>query len=258
MDMFMLCFLTLVASMANTAFAVPAVLGGGFPSTTSGVVNSGVEGIIADPTLPPQKTGGMDYNPEDISRGPDLATFTVINKHTANISTSHQCGAGAPTAVSGFVGEGTMAPNASSAFAVPWNWTGNVAVIDAAYSLTGDVSLIEANYVQTWTSQVAVVDVDISYVNGFTLPIICSCDGKVVTGCIKDLFALGDCPKMDDQNACINPERGDNVTNTAATFFQPCQGEAYTFPNDHGANSYGECQSGSVTCCVGMACGLGK
>lgn len=62
---------------------------------------------------------------------------------------------------------------------------------------------------------------------------------------------------MDDQNACINPERGDNLTNTASPFFQPCQGQAYTFPNDHSANAWGVCQSG-VSCCVGMACGPGE
>lgn len=48
---------------------------------------------------------------------------------------------------------------------------------------------------------------------------------------------------MDDQNACINPKRGDESTYTASPFFQPCQGEAYTFPNDHSANSWAECQS---------------
>lgn len=39
-----------------------------------------------------------------------------------------------------------------------------MAVIDAAYSITGDVSLIEGNYVQTWDSKIAVTDVDVSYV----------------------------------------------------------------------------------------------
>lgn len=47
---------------------------------------------------------------------------------------------------------------------------------------------------------------------------------------------------MDEQNACVNPERGDDFTNTASPFFLPCQGEAYTFTNDHAANSWGECQ----------------
>jgi hypothetical protein len=41
---------------------------------------------------------------------------------------------------------------------------------------------------------VAVADVDISYVNGFSVPISCSCSGTVVTGCTKNLFALNSCP----------------------------------------------------------------
>lgn len=36
--------------------------------------------------------------------------------------------------------------------------------------------------------------------NGFTLPIVCYCNGTQVTGCMKDLFALGDCP--------VSPEPG--------------------------------------------------
>lgn len=160
----MLLFLTFLASVANIALAVPGFLGKGVPTTTSGVVNSGVEGTLAKTSLPPQKTGGPYYNTEDMTAGPEFATISVVNKHSANISTSHAIGAGAPTAVSGAVGEGTMAPDASSSFVVPVNWTGNVAVIDAAYPLTCDVSLIEANYVQTNYSKVAVADVDISYV----------------------------------------------------------------------------------------------
>lgn len=105
--------------------------------------------------------------------------------------------------------------------------------------------------------------------NGFTLPVVCYCNGSQVTGCMKDLFTLGDCPvsptpgaklrparfarsvvlteisarkKLDESDACINPKRGDDLTYTASAFFQPCQGEAYTFANDHAANSWGECQ----------------
>ncbi|KAL2276837.1 hypothetical protein FJTKL_00406 [Diaporthe vaccinii] len=160
-----LLFLTFLALVANMTLAIPTNPGKVFTTTASGVVNSGVEGTLTELTIAPEKTGsGIDYSVEDIPLGPEFMTFTVVNKHTANISTTHVVGAGAPTAVSGPVGAGTMAPNASSSFAVPVNWTGNVAVIDAAYSLTGDVSLIEGNYVQTWNSKIAVTDVDISYV----------------------------------------------------------------------------------------------
>lgn len=160
-----LFFLTFLALVADMALAIPANSGKAFTTIASGIVNSGVEGTMTEMTIAPQKTGdGSEHSILDIPIGPEFMTFTVVNKHTASISTTHVVGAGAPTAVSGPVGAGTMAPNASSSFAVPLNWTGNVAVIDAAYNITGDVSLIEANYVQTWNSITPVTDVDISYV----------------------------------------------------------------------------------------------
>lgn len=104
--LFFLTFLTLVANMA---LAIPANPGKGLTMTISGVVNSGVEGTLTETTMAPQKTGGgINYNIEDIPIGPEFMTFTVVNKHTANISTTHVVGAGAPTAVSGAVGAGTM------------------------------------------------------------------------------------------------------------------------------------------------------
>lgn len=104
-----LFFLTFLVFVANMALAIPANPGKFSAMTTSGVVNSGVEGTLTDTTMAPQKTGGgIDYNVEDIPLGPEFMTFTVVNKHTANISTTHVVGAGAPTAVSGAVGAGTM------------------------------------------------------------------------------------------------------------------------------------------------------
>lgn len=165
MNTLALHFLTFLALVANMALAIPTNHGKSFTTVASGIVNSGVEGTLTGSTVAPQKTGGgFGYSIQDIPIGPEFMTFTVVNKHTASISTTHVVGAGAPTAVSGPVGAGTMAPNASSSFAVPLNWTGNVAVIDAAYSITGDVSLIEANYVQNWNFSTPVTDVDISYV----------------------------------------------------------------------------------------------
>lgn len=104
-----LLFLTLVALVANLTLAIPTNPGKVFTTITSGVVNSGVEGTLTELTIAPEKTGsGIDYSVEDIPLGPEFMTFTVVNKHTANISTTHVVGAGAPTAVSGPVGAGTM------------------------------------------------------------------------------------------------------------------------------------------------------
>ncbi|KAL8954923.1 MAG: hypothetical protein Q9193_007011 [Seirophora villosa] len=40
----------------------------------------------------------------------------------------------------------------------------------------------------------------------------------------------------------------------ADPFFQPCQGAAFTYPNDHGANAFGKCDGGDIQCCVGINC----
>lgn len=40
----------------------------------------------------------------------------------------------------------------------------------------------------------------------------------------------------------------------ASPFFQPCAGAAYTYPNDNAANSYGQCNTGVINCCVGTNC----
>lgn len=104
-----LLLLSFLALVANMTLAIPTNPGKVFTTITSGVVNSGVEGTLTELTIAPEKTGGgIDYNVEDIPLGPEFMTFTVVNKHTENISTTHVVGAGAPTAVSGPVGAGTM------------------------------------------------------------------------------------------------------------------------------------------------------
>lgn len=53
---------------------------------------------------------------------------------------------------------------ATAAFAVPTGWAGNVAIGDAVAAITGDDSLIEANFVVPPGYSVAVADVDVSFV----------------------------------------------------------------------------------------------
>lgn len=59
---------------------------------------------------------------------------------------------------------------------------------------------------------------------------------------------------MADYGACINPTRPFPDGTTASPFFAPCAAAAYTFAKDDLATSYGECQSGLITCCVGKKC----
>lgn len=59
-----------------------------------------------------------------------------------------------------------MAAGATAAFAVPTGWIGNVAINNAGQEITGDDTLIEANFVvpDSGGYKMAVADVDVSYV----------------------------------------------------------------------------------------------
>lgn len=90
--------------------------------------------------------------------------------------------------------------------------------------------------------------------NGFTIAATCSCSGQVVTGCNYDLWDMTPCPDNNDFGACRNPTRPSTTITNATAFFAPCSGMAYTYPIDDGANSFGACQSGIITCCIGSRC----
>lgn len=159
----MSCLLICLTAFAATALAMPAAPGPalvGQEGIATGLATA-IGGAMASPT--PKSAAADSAN---IASPPEYLTITVINSHGDAISTSHAHAATAPMAVSGNVGPGTMANGATAAFAVPTGWIGNVAINDAAYTITGDDSLIEANFVVPPTGgyTVAVADVDVSYV----------------------------------------------------------------------------------------------
>lgn len=242
--------------LASTFALATTVLGHAlpnpFPSPTvaaRGIVLSEIVNVLPT-TIPKDKEGMLIADP------PEYLTITVINSHGDAISTSHVHDADSPSAVGGVVTPGTMANGATATAVYPTGWAGNIAINDAGFELTGDDSLIEASFVDY--EGVAVVDVDVSYVNGFSVAIVCWCtvddNSPSLSGCNKNLFDLNTCPDNDGENACVNPLRADTDATEATTFFAPCQGAAYTFPDDNDADSWGACQSGGVTCCVGMDC----
>ena len=102
------------------------------------------------------------------------------------------------------------------------------------------------------------VYLDISYVTGFSIPIVCSCgtsvSGTPVTGCNKALLSLNQCPAPQllgnpNTGTCINlaPDNG-----PPTTFFAPCQGAAFTYADDTGA--IGTCAVNNIACCLGAMC----
>ncbi|KAK7955316.1 hypothetical protein PG988_016010 [Apiospora saccharicola] len=201
--------------------------------------------------------------PPTTTEPPTLLTISLVNSHTAAISTTHNSNRGAPPPASGSTQPGTLAAGATAAIAVPTNWAGIISVNDAQFPVSDGNSLIEANYQNRSIEQHAIADLDVSYVgavtnetrrNGFTLPITCSCNGLGVTGCNKDLFSLGGCPVPTKAGSCHNPLRSNTNATTPDPFFGPCQNAAYTYPSDNRANSQDECQNGQIVCCVGTSC----
>jgi len=194
--------------------------------------------------------------PAALSAPPDHLTIRIVNRHPRPLSKTHARNWDSPTAVSGDMQPGVIATKATTEFVVPTGWAGMVALGEARHGTPRDTSLVEASFVRWDFLGMAVAAIDVSYVDAFTVPIVCKCAKKVVTGCNKPLFGLNKCPSEDmtDYGACMNPTRPYPEGTTASPFFAPCQSAAYTFAKDDLATSYGECQAGLITCCVGKKC----
>ncbi|KAG8163152.1 hypothetical protein KVR01_007630 [Diaporthe batatas] len=187
---------------------------------------------------------------------PDHLTIEITNSYGQDITTAHASNAGSPTPVDGPIPAGVIPDGSTASFAVPTGWAGNVALNRGGMPLNGDVTLLEAAFAVPDGWEFAVAGVDVSHVDGFTVPVTCECDGEWVTGCNKDLFdANAELEKRGTHSpaiAALNPLRDDMGATSATEFFEPCEGLAYTYPNDHSAFSFGACQSGTISCCVGV------
>ncbi|KAK2598684.1 hypothetical protein N8I77_012076 [Diaporthe amygdali] len=213
------------------------------------------------PSLEQRQDSFRAYHAENprqasVTAGPSQLTITVVNKMADPVSTSYVGNAGVPGPVSGGTGTGTLRPGETATLVAPQEWAGNVAVNLAEYPMNGDGSLLEGS-LMSWGDVGYRVDMDVSYVNGFSVPITCTCnkDKSVLSGCSLDLWSMGNCTgdagTNNGEGACANPLRPDNSEKlTATSFFAPCEGAAFTWPRDD-ANSEGQCQGAEVTCCIG-------
>jgi hypothetical protein len=134
-----------------------------------------------------------------------------------------------------------LADSSSTHYIYPDEWAGRVAI---GPNLNPYGSKIEGSFKNS------AVDIDVSYVDGYSVPITCSSEGEAFTGCNLDLFKAP-CENQVDGPVCLNPAR-DIADGPPAPFFAPCAGAAYTFPNDNGANRDG--LSSFVSCCIGTSC----
>jgi len=137
-----------------------------------------------------------------------------------------------------------LSDNVFTQYAFPTEWAGRVYV---GSNLNLDGSKIEGSYTGS-------PDIDVSYVNGYSVPITCSFEGTAVFGCNVDLFKQPSisCNDQVDDSVCLNSAQ--NIANElASSFFAACAGAAYIYPNDNDVN-VSNLKSILVSCCVDASC----
>jgi len=189
--------------------------------------------IVTDSPTAPRITAGSSAN---------LMTIAVTNLHGSDLSISLASNLHAPSPI-GNPSPAALPVASSTQYVYPTQWAGRICI---GPNLNPDGSKIEASFTGS-------PDVDVSYVDGFTVPITCSSEGIPITGCNIDLFGHGvPCDLIEDGPVCHNPAQ-DIAKGPSPPFFAPCAGAAYTYPDDDKANR-AELKSLLVTCCVGTSC----
>jgi hypothetical protein len=167
-------------------------------------------------------------------------TIGITNSYGSPVSLSFGLDQGYPTPLGD--PQPTVLPDSSTTqYIYPTGWAGMISI---GQTLNVNNSLIEASYTNG-------PYMDISYVDGFSVPITCSSEGVPVIGCNIDLFnQTGRICKDQVGAVCLNSART-MPDGPAPCFFAACAGAAYTFPNDNNASKN---TSTSVACCIGTSC----
>jgi len=170
-------------------------------------------------------------------------TIAMTNVHGTPLSISFGSNAGGPSPV-GDPSATTLAHGSPTQYAFPTGWAGRIYV---GPNLNPLGSKIEGSYTGP-------PDIDISYVDGYSVPITCSSKGTAVAGCNIDLFSQPgiSCDHQVDGPVCLNSAQ-QHADGPAPPFFAACQGAAYTYPNDNEAN-VSNLQDRLITCCIGTSC----
>ena len=123
-------------------------------------------------------------------------------------------------------------------------WAGQICV---GLNFNPNDSKIKDNYTD-------LSDINVNYVNGFSVSIICSFKNTPISGCNIDLFKQPNisCINQVEGPVCLNPAQG-LANGPALLFFAACKGAAYTYPNDNNVN-ISNFKSTLISCCIGMLC----
>ena len=173
----------------------------------------------------------------------DFMTISITNVYGSQLSLSFASDVGSPAPVGN--PSATILPNASpTQYTFPTGWAGRIYVGPNTNPMG---SKIEG-------SITGPPDIDVSYVDGYSVPITCSSEGIAITGCNIELFKQPGitCNNKVNGSVCLNPAQ--NIANgPAPPFFSACAGSAYTYPNDNDAN-VSNLKSNLVSCCIGTSC----
>jgi hypothetical protein len=129
------------------------------------------------------------------------------------------------------------------------DWNGDGTKVEMSF---GQQEIFRANDITR-----PILDVDVSFVDGWNGQLVCSCRNKPIVGCSEDLAALGGpCPKPSKEGStCFNPMRDLNGgSGPAHPWFEPCKGGSYLFPLDDLANNNDACSTNHLVCCAGPGC----
>ncbi len=173
----------------------------------------------------------------------DYMTISITNVYGTQLSLSFASNAGGPAPVGN--PSATILPDASPTYyAFPTGWAGRINVGPNTNPLG---SKIEGSFTGP-------PDIDVSYVDGYSVPITCSSEGTAVSGCNIELFKQPGitCNNQVDGPVCLNSAQ-DIADGPAPPFFTACAGAAYTYPNDNEAN-VSNLKSNLVSCCIGTSC----
>ncbi len=219
---------------ATTSFRFPAEPQATHPSHT--MTESRPPEEPPDPGLSQAMTSSLPFFDEDL-------TISVTNIHGTPLSISFGSNACGPSPI-GNPSATTLAHGSPTQYAFPTGWAGRIYV---GPNLNPQGSKIEGSYTGP-------PDVDVSYVDGYSVPITCSSEGTAVAGCNISLFNRPGiaCDHQVDGAVCLNSAR-EHPDGPAPPFFAACQGAAYTYPNDNEAN-FSNLPSRLITCCIGTSC----
>ena len=173
----------------------------------------------------------------------DYMTISMTNIYGTQLSVSFLSNSDVPSPVGD--PSVTVLSNASSTqYTFPTEWADRIYVGSNLNSLT---SKIEGSFTDP-------SDIDVSYVDNYSVFITCSSQGISIIGCNIDLFKQPDiqCDKLVDGSVCLNFAQ-DILDESASSFFTTCAETAYIYFNDNEAN-VSNLGSKLISCCINALC----